>query len=33
SLRPGLRADAVVVSADLAVLKVMRHGHWLAPLS
>lgn len=33
SLRPGLRADAVVTSPDLALVRVMRHGQWLAPLS
>ena len=33
SLRPGLRADAVVVNYDLGLYRVMRSGEWLAPLS
>lgn len=33
SLRRGLRADAVVVDAGLGLLKVLRNGQWLAPLS
>ncbi len=33
SLRRGHRADAVVVTADLALSKVMRAGQWLAPHS
>ena len=33
SLRPGLRADAVVVNSDLGLYRVMRSGEWLAPLS
>lgn len=33
SLRPGLRADAVVVNSRLGLYRVMRGGEWLAPLS
>lgn len=33
SLRRGLRADVVVVNAQLALSRVMRGGEWLAPLS
>ena len=33
SLRLGLRADALVVTADLRLLAVMREGSWLDPLS
>lgn len=32
SLRLGLRADAVVVTADLRLLAVLREGNWLDPL-
>lgn len=32
SLRSGLRADAVVVSQDLEVRGVLRHGKWVRPL-
>ena len=31
ALAPGLRADLVVLDADLAVAAVMRGGDWLAP--
>ena len=33
SLRPGLRADAVVVNSRLDLYRVMRGGEWLAPHS
>jgi N-acetylglucosamine-6-phosphate deacetylase len=33
SLRPGLRADAVVVNGALRLSRVMRGGEWLAPLN
>jgi N-acetylglucosamine-6-phosphate deacetylase len=33
SLRPGLRADVLVVSGALGLSQVMRGGEWMAPLS